>query len=80
MNLTQLDTAAQVLDALGGNKGVEALTASSQTRVANWRAAGCFPSNTYVAMIDALAAVGKSAPAHLWRMREPAEGFAEAYP
>lgn len=73
MDLENLETADQVFDALGGNAGVEELTNSKPTRVANWRKAGSFPPNTYVAMTMALAANGKSAPAALWRMRSPVD-------
>ena len=73
MDLEFLETADQVFDALGGNSGIEALTGSLPSAVSNWKAFGSFPPNTYVVMTDALRAVGKTAPASLWRMRVSAE-------
>jgi hypothetical protein len=73
MDLEILDTADQVFDALGGNSGVAEVTAAKAPRVSNWRAAGSFPPNTYVAMTDALRVQGKTAPATLWRMLEAAQ-------
>lgn len=71
MSIEVIETAEQVFDALGGNSAVEAITSSKPSAVSNWRSFGSFPSNTYVAMNDALAAVGKTAPASLWGMRTP---------
>lgn len=69
MTLEAIDTAEQVFDALGGNTALEILTGAKPTAVCNWRAFQSFPPNTYVVMIEALRAVGKTAPASLWRMR-----------
>lgn len=68
----QLETADDVIDALGGNRAVEALTDSSPQTVSNWRNFGRFPSNMFVRMTAALAKQGLSAPVSLWRQMEPA--------
>lgn len=73
MSYEILETTTQVMDALGGNGPVEALTASKPSTVSNWRGFSTFPSNTYVAMIHALHAVGKTAPASLWGMKQSIE-------
>lgn len=73
MELRPLNTAAKVMDALGGNRAIQELTGGSASAVCNWRAFKRFPSNTYVAMTSALKASGYTAPPSLWRMVEPAE-------
>ena len=73
MDLENLETTSQVIDALGGNGPVAELTASKPNAVSNWRGFETFPPNTYVVMTKALAAIGKTAPTKLWRMKVPAE-------
>lgn len=73
MDLEILDTTEQVIDVLGGNGPVAELTLSKPNAVSNWRGFKTFPANTYVAIIDALSAKGKTAPASLWGMKLPAE-------
>jgi len=64
-----LSTTSEVMDALGGNQAVAELTGSKPKAVWNWRGFETFPSNTYVAMTEALLAKGKTAPASLWGMK-----------
>lgn len=71
-DLERLETAAQVFTALGENPGVAELTGDKPSTISMWRAAGSFPSNTYVVLTEALRAVGKTAPDSLWKMRSPA--------
>lgn len=71
--MDELSTTSEVMDALGGNVAVAELTGSSTKAVWNWRGFETFPSNTYVAMTDALVAKGKTAPASLWGMKATAE-------
>lgn len=73
MDLEILETTEQVIIALGGNVPVAELTASKPNAVSNWRNFETFPPNTYVVMTQALAAIGKTAPTSLWRMKVPAE-------
>lgn len=71
--MEELSTTSQVLDALGGNGAVAEITGSTTKAVWNWRGFNTFPSNTYVAMTEALLAKGKTAPASLWGMKQPAD-------
>jgi len=64
-----LSTTSEVMDALGGNLAVAELTGSKPKAVWNWRGFETFPSNTYVAMTEALRVIGKTAPASLWGMK-----------
>lgn len=73
MSCETLETAAQVMEALGGNQGVAELTGAKPSAISMWRKAESFPANTYITMTKALRAVGKSAPDSLWRMKLPAE-------
>jgi hypothetical protein len=70
MSLEILESTSDVMDALGGNRAVEAITSAKPSAVSNWRGSKVFPSNTYVAMTEALHAIGKTAPASLWGMRQ----------
>jgi hypothetical protein len=71
--MDELSSTAAVIEALGGNQRVAALTDSTNKAVSNWRGFETFPSNTFVAMTEALRARGKTAPAALWGMKVPAE-------
>lgn len=74
--MDELRTTIDVIIALGGNQPVADLTDSTNKAVSNWRGFETFPSNTYVAMIAALRAIGKTAPASLWGMKVSAEASA----
>ena len=76
MSFEILETTSDVIEALGGNQPVAALTASKLNAVSNWRTFPTFPSNTYVAMTGALHAIGKTAPPSLWSMRVPTQEVA----
>jgi hypothetical protein len=59
----------QIIEALGGNAAVAALTGRWPGAVSNWRSLEHFPANTYVIMRDALLALGHEAPPDwLWDM------------
>lgn len=73
MDLEVLETTEQVIETLGGNGPVAELTLSKPNAVSNWRGFKTFPSNTFVAITEALRARGKTAPASLWGMKMPAE-------
>lgn len=78
MSLEILETADAVMEALGGNQPVAALTASKSSAVSMWRKAKSFPTNQYLIMTAALREKGKTAPASLWGMKSPAESESAA--
>jgi len=68
-----LITTRAVMAALGGTHAVAKLTNRKYSAAANWLLSfdgkePAFPSNTYLAITRALAAVDKTAPASLWGM------------
>ena len=67
--MQELTTTEAVIEALGGNAPVQALTNSRAAAVSNWRKFETFPSNTYLVLTGALAAIGKTAPPSLWSMK-----------
>lgn len=69
--MEELQTPLDIIKALGGHHAVAKLTGSKAKAVWNWTES--FPSNTYVAITDALHAIDKTAPDALWRMKAPAE-------
>jgi len=68
--MERLETTAEVMDALGGNKAVAQMTGRKYNAAANWRAFPKFPSNTFLVMRGELHKLGKTAPASLWGMAE----------
>lgn len=69
--MDQLSTTREVMDALGGTSAVAKLTGRTYSAAFNWLILKTFPANTYVALTDALAEKGKTAPASLWGMKQP---------
>lgn len=69
----ELTTTSAVVTALGGFQAVADLTGRKYNAVWNWAQAQNFPPNTYLVMTEELQRLGKSAPASLWKMTEPAE-------
>ena len=69
MSTITLTSAGQVIDALGGTVALARMLSVSAAAVSNYRARNAFPSNSYLALGNALAAQGASAPASLWGMR-----------
>ena len=69
--MISIETATDIIDALGGNAAVARLTSSTAKAVSNWRGFGKFPSNTFLVLKSELMRLGISAPDHLWSMREP---------
>lgn len=66
---TELKSAAEVIDALGGIASVAAMTGVGYNAAHNWKTRR-FPPRTYAVMVEALRAKGHTAPASLWRMAE----------
>lgn len=67
--MEELSTTSEVMDALGGYLAVAEITQSKPKAASNWSRFETFPSNTYLAMTEALLAKGKTAPASLWGMK-----------
>lgn len=65
--MSELTTADEVIDALGGNGAVIALTGCTPSSVSNWRRFGRFPADEYVRFQAALTQLGHHAPPSLWR-------------
>lgn len=70
MSKRDLETTAEVIEALGGINTVAKLTGSAYKAAANWKAFEAFPSRTYLVMTQELERKGKRAPVSLWRMVE----------
>lgn len=68
-----LETTGEVIEAVGGPAKAAEITGRKYTAAWNWTKAETFPSNTYLSLQAALREKGMTAPASLWRMREPAE-------
>ena len=64
-----INTAAEVIDALGGNTKVSKLFGFFPSAVANWRRKGRFSTATKDVLIFELERRGLTAPPELWRMR-----------
>ena len=73
MGQERINSVSEVFTALGENQGMEALTGSKASTISMWRSVDRFPTNTYLIITGALRAIGKTAPASLWGMKEPAE-------
>ena len=68
-----LKSATEIIETLGGIKGVSKLTGMSYAAVWNWKSFGRFPARTYDLLTRALHKAGMSAPASLWGMTETPE-------
>ncbi len=78
--LDKLATTSAVIKALGGNQAVgELIGGGSPQQISNWNRQPQFPAHTYVVMTDALAKLGLTAPASLWKMTG-IEGRDEKHP
>jgi hypothetical protein len=69
--MPKLLSTADVIEALGGVAAVRELTGRGETAPYNWRNHAKFPANTYLVMVQALAARGLHAPAWLWNQGPP---------
>ena len=67
--MSTLSTTDEVIDALGGNVVVAAITETSSSAISNWRAAGKFPARTYLLLKAELKARNLVAPDYLWAMQ-----------
>jgi hypothetical protein len=70
-SMTEVTTATQAIDALGGTMAVSRLTGRRPQNVTNWRTDGKMPAATFLKMTRALSERGIIAPASLWGIEEP---------
>ncbi len=64
----KVNTASEVIDALGGNTAVAEITGVKPNAVGNWRVKG-LATNTYRILKEELKRRGLDAPDSLWRMK-----------
>ena len=67
---SELSSADQAFEALGGIQGLMDLTGRKYSAVHHWRSCGSFPSSTYLVLTSELARKGLTADPLLWRMRQ----------
>lgn len=70
MSKRDLETTAEVMEALGGINAVAEITGSEYKAAANWKGFKAFPSRTYLVMNRELERRGLRAPVSLWKMVE----------
>jgi hypothetical protein len=68
---SELSSADQVIEALGGIQALMDLTGRKYSAVHHWRSCGSFPSSTYLILTTELHRKGLTASPSLWRMRQP---------
>ena len=66
--MSNISSTSVLIDALGGNAKVAAITGSTTNAVSGWRR-GKFPAATYVVLRKRIKKMGLSAPDTLWSMR-----------
>lgn len=71
--MADLQTAGEVIDALGGTAATARLTGRKVQHVSNWRAAGRLPAKTFLVLQAELRERELSAPPSLWGIHEAAE-------
>lgn len=73
MSTHHLDTAADVIAAIGGTKAACALTGRGVTSISNWRVNNRFPAEFVLLMQGELRRLGFEAPSALWGVVQPNE-------
>ncbi len=61
-----LETASEVIDALGGTAAVARLTNRQMQHVSNWRSTGRLPPDTFLIMTAELHKIRLAAPSEIW--------------
>jgi hypothetical protein len=75
---TDLHTAGEVIDALGGTAATARLTGRNPQHVSNWRASGRLPADTFLILQAELREREKQAPPAIWGIKEPSNSQAVA--
>ncbi len=76
--LKYLETASEVIDALGGTDAAAKIAGVQMPAISNARARNKLPSATFLIFSDALAAVGKRARPALWGIKPSRRGARRA--
>lgn len=76
MTTDELQTASEVVDALGGPAATGRLTGRTPQAACNWKATGKLPAELYLLINKALEREGKRAPAALFGMARIEDGAA----
>lgn len=71
MTARDLQTAGDVIDALGGTAATARLTGRKDQHVSNWRASGKLPAKTFLILKQELKARGLAAPSKIWGIEQP---------
>jgi hypothetical protein len=69
--IRRLKNASQVIDALGGTVIFGRRYKRSKQNVSNYRSTGRLPPEIYLLNVADLQAIGLTAPASIWGIREP---------
>ncbi len=69
--MTDLRTAGEVIDALGGTAATARFTGRQAQHVSNWRASGRLPADTYLIVTKELKRLRKKASPTLWGIKNP---------
>ncbi len=64
----EVQTASEVIDAVGGTGATARLTNKSNQAVSNWRATGKLPADTFYALTTELERLDIAAPPSIWGM------------
>lgn len=78
--LKWLNTAADVIEALGGVVMVSVLMERKQPQVSSWKKHNRFPPTLAVKMASILRSIGCEAPAALWQMEPPPQSTKATLP
>ena len=71
MPCRDLQTAGEVIDALGGTAATARLVGRKDQHVSNWRASGRLPADTFLIIAELLKEKNATAPPSVWGIREP---------
>jgi len=66
--MSNISSTSLLIDVLGGNQKVAAITGSTPQAVSNWRK-GKLPAATYLVLRKRITRMGLIAPDNLWAMR-----------
>ncbi len=74
MAARELQTAGEVIDALGGTAATARIVGRKDQHVSNWRASGRLPADTFLILQAEMRERSLAAPPAIWGIREPMDG------